>query len=76
MKTLPLDITGKQLIPGRLYCLGEITENYPNDLKMGSLAWFGSDGEFYDADHDDGTTVNWPYDVAVEQTGCFNKDYA
>lgn len=74
MNLLPKDTDGNDLVPGQLYCLGEM--DIDNNPTYGSLAWYASDGEFYSADYDDSVdAVTWPYDFAVKQTGSFDLSY-
>lgn len=71
-----LDIEGFPLRPGGLYCLGSYGPG--GDKDYGSLAWYGSDGKFYNADYPDteGQEITWKYDFAVYQDGsAINQDY-
>jgi hypothetical protein len=78
MKT---DNKGNALIPGRVYCMVEIKEDSETGEtwdSYGPLAWYGSDGELYDANYDDceGDVIShWNYDYLVLQVGDVNPKY-
>ncbi len=59
------------LIAGRLYC--EKFIDFDDDVSYGRLAWFGSDGVFYDADSGEETYMDG--DELVLQTGPINSEY-
>jgi hypothetical protein len=71
------DIDGNPLIPGRCYCFGIYNEFRPGDKQYGSLAWYGSDGKFYDANYHDteGEELHEDFDFVVLQSGNVNHDY-
>lgn len=77
MATTLLDSEGNPLIPGRLYCLATYNRDAENDVTYGSLAWFGSDGNLYDANYLDieGNEIDDDYDFLVLQAGNANPNY-
>lgn len=72
-----LDSKGNPLIPGRLYCLATYNRDTENDVTYGSLAWFGSNGELYDANYPETaeSVVDEDYDFLVLQVGDVNQNY-
>ena len=75
------DTDGNALIPGHLYCMVEIKipENGdPEYPSYGALAWYGSNGCFYDANYKDceGNDIShFPYDELAHQPVSINLDY-
>lgn len=69
------DTAGNLLIPGRCYSLGIYDEL--GEKQYGSLAWYGSDGQFYDANYTDteGEVLHEDFDFVVLQGGEVNPDY-
>lgn len=80
------DKDGNKLIPGHVYCMISLKPEYDNQGEptgemyedYGSLAWFASDGHFYDANYDDceGEDISHhDYDSLVLQSGNVNPEY-
>lgn len=84
--TTSKDSEGRDLIPGRVYCMVEFKTNPwakdPADAKYESheaLAYYGADGRFYDANYDDcaGNDIShYDFDKLVLQPGNINPEYA
>lgn len=74
---LLLDSQLNPLIPGRLYCLATVIGGGTGELSYGSLAWWGSDGQLYDANSSDaeGAMLDEDFDVLVLQVGNVNPLY-